>query len=138
MKLLNLVKLDDSEVISQIETGLKEFPPNIPMSRADQLLQRAKAKGTNGAVESPTVPRKSVNDGKPAPKDGNAHPPVILVEGAEGAQALQPVAGITPHGNRFQAFNSHLDNLIDPNAVSNLSFGTPLEKRSPPKRGKNK
>ena len=95
------------------------------MSRTDPLLQKAKAKETNVVVEPPTAPKNPANDGKPAPEDvsGNAHPPVIIVEGAEGAQALQPVAGITPHGNCFQAFNTHLDNLIDPNAASNLFFG---------------
>ena len=47
-----LVKLDDSELIGQIEAGMKDFPPNIPMAREDQLLHRPKT--TRGATGPPS------------------------------------------------------------------------------------
>ena len=46
------------------------------------------------------------------------------------------VAGIQPTGNQFQALNSHLADLINPMAASNL--GTVLERRGDNKRGKRK
>ena len=35
-----LVKLDDSELFGQIEAGMKDFPPNIPKARDDQVKQK--------------------------------------------------------------------------------------------------
>merc|ERR1712121_426311 len=48
-----LVKLDDSDIIGQIETGMKDFQSNAPLSREEQLLQGVKTNPTRGATEPP-------------------------------------------------------------------------------------
>ena len=48
-----LVKLDNSDIIGQIETGMKDFQSNVPLSREEQLLQGVKSKTTRGATEPP-------------------------------------------------------------------------------------
>ena len=59
------VKLDDSEIWPQIEAGMKEFPPNVPMPRD--------ARPAHG-----TIPKKpTTGNGKPnenSNKDNAARP----------------------------------------------------------------
>ena len=79
---------------------MKDFPPNIPVSRADRFVQDTRPKDPNTGTGGPkdtskdTVP-KNPNTGTGKPKDNAAKPgnghvvPAIVVENADGAKAHQ-------------------------------------------------